>query len=98
MEGGVWGQRTAHMVGDGFMELKLNAPEPVRDVDVVDALDEDGPRVRVVVGGAGGLGVGLFVKGARGRAVDEGPEDLDAFNALARWRRHGGFLVATRQW
>lgn len=81
--------RTAHMVGDGLVQLELHPAQPVCDVDIVDALDEDGPRVRVVVGDAGGLGVGLFVKRARRCSVDEGSEDLDAFDALACWRRHG---------
>ena len=79
------------MVGDGLVQLELHAPEPVGDVDVVDALDEDGPGVGVVVGDAGGFGIGLFVERAGRGAVDEGTEYLHAFYALAGWRRHGGW-------
>lgn len=53
----------------------------------------------MVVGDAWRLGVGLFVKGLRGGAVDEGSEDLHALDALARRRRHdwdGGREVEDR--
>lgn len=89
VEDGEWG-RTAHVVGDGLVEFELDAPQPVGDVDVVDALDEDGPGVGVVFGDAGGFRVGLVVERAGRGAVDEGAEYLHAFDALACWRRHGG--------
>ena len=81
------------MVWDGLVEFELYAAQPVGDVDVVDALDEDGPGVGVVVGHAGGFGVGLFVEWFGGGAVDEGAEDLHAFDAHACWRRHGVTVV-----
>jgi hypothetical protein len=82
------GKRTSDMVWDGLVQLKLHAAKPVGDVDIVDALDEDGPGVGVVVGDAGGFGVCLLVKGARSGAVDEGPKYLHALHTLACWRRH----------
>ena len=70
------------------MKLELHATQPVGNVDIIDAFDEDSPGMGVVVGDAWRLGVGLFVKGLRGGAVDEGSEDLHALDALACWRRH----------
>lgn len=77
------------MVGDRLVQLELHAPQPVGDVDVVDALDENGPGVGVVVGYSWGFGVGLGIERPGGGAVNKGAEYLHAFYALACWRCHG---------
>lgn len=69
------------------MEFELHAPEPVGDVGVVYALDEDFPGVGVVVGDPGGFGVAEGVEGAGGGAVDEGAVDGEGFDAFV------GFFV-----
>lgn len=73
----------ADMLWDGLVELKLDALEPVRDVGIVDALDKDGPAVRVVIGDTRWFGVLLGVKRSRGCAVDKRAKDLLALDALA---------------
>lgn len=74
------------MVWNGLVKLKLNAPKPVRNVHIVDALDENGPRVRVIIWNAGRLGVGLFVEGPCCCSVNERSKYLNALDTLAcRW-------------
>lgn len=77
------------MVGNRLVELELHPAQPVGNIHIVDALDEDCPGVRVVVGDAWRFGVRLLVEGTRGGAVDKGPEYLDAFDALPCGWRHG---------
>lgn len=81
--------RTAHVVGDRLVQLELDTAQPICDVCVLEAFDEDGPRVRVVVRHADGARVRLG-EGHGGAADDEGAADLRELDALAElvWRRH----------
>lgn len=78
----------AQVVGDGFVQLKLNPSQPVEDVGVVDALHEHLPRVCVVCGDARRSNVVGIVEGSRRSTVDEGSVDLHAFDAFTGRRRH----------
>ena len=79
------------------MQLKLNPPEPVGDVGVVDALDEDLPRMCVIIRYARWLGVVLGIEGTRRGSENEGSCDLRAFSTLAQivGRRHDDFARAS---
>ena len=80
---------TSHVVGDRFVEFELYPAQPVGDVDIVDALDEDGPGVGVVLGDAGWFGVGFFVEELGRRAIDEGAVYLHPLDSLSCCWRHG---------
>ena len=87
--------RTPYMIRDRLVKLELHAPQPVGYVGVVNALDKHLPRMCVVIGNAWRFGVRLFIEDTGGRAVDEGPEYLHSFDALAcaaGWR-HSEWLV-----
>lgn len=85
------GRRTPHVIWDRFVKLKLHTPQPVGYVGVVEALDENLPGVRVVVGNTSRSRVGIG-EGQSGAANDEGPADLRQLDALAElvWWCHGG--------
>src|SRR6478609_8439975 len=53
------GRRTPHVIWDRFVKLKLHTPQPVGYVGVVEALDENLPGVRVVVGNTSRSRVGI---------------------------------------
>ena len=82
------------MIGNRLVQLELNSAQPVRDVGVVDALDKDLPRVRVIVGNTGRLRI-LVAKGLSRSAVDEGPLYLTALDAPSGATRgsHGAVMV-----
>ena len=77
------------MILDRFMELELHFLAPVCDIPVIDPLHEDCPRVCMVGGGTGWLGIRLIVKGLCDCAVYEWSIHLCAFDALlVVWRCH----------
>lgn len=83
------GVLTSHIVRDRFVELELDSPQPVCNIGIIEALDEDFPRVCMGIGNARWSWVTVG-EGHCGTANDEWTADLCQLYALAEliWRSH----------